>query len=209
MDRLPLIAPQPPKLSGMVQGLREIEDRGVYSNGGPVVRGFERDATAKLFGGQGDCVAVGNATLGLMLAIRQAAGPRAGTGAFALMPGFTFAATAHAAQWAGLTPLICDIDPEDWAASEEAEARAFDRYGDRIAVVMPYATFGAGIDLQRYGRYHERGVGVVIDAAASLGALDADGGQFGANAPFAVVYSMHATKVFATAEGGLIHSGDV
>ncbi|MGC8165124.1 DegT/DnrJ/EryC1/StrS family aminotransferase, partial [Salmonella enterica] len=31
---------------------------------------------------------------------------------------------------------------------------------------------------------------------------------FGADAPFAVVHSMHATKTFAVAEGGLIHSGD-
>lgn len=208
MDRLPLIAPRPPKLSGMADALAEIEARGIYSNGGPVVRGFEAAATAQLFGGAGDCLAVGNATLGLMLAIRHAAGPRAGKGNFALIPAFTFAATAHAAEWAGLTPLLCDVDPEDWAASAAAEARAFEKYGDRIAAVVPYATFGAGIDLARYRGYAERGVGVVIDAAASLGALDADGRQFGAGAPFAVVYSMHATKVFATAEGGLVHSGD-
>ncbi|UZK67453.1 DegT/DnrJ/EryC1/StrS family aminotransferase [Sphingomonas sp. M1-B02] len=208
MGQLPLIAPRPPRLSEMGAGLRAIEERGIYSNGGPVVRGFEADATAKLFGGAGDCLAVGNATLGLMLAIRQAAGPRAGTGAYALIPSFTFAATAHAAEWAGLTPLLCDIDPEDWASSAAAEAEAFALHGEAIAVVVPYAAFGMGIDLARYRAYHARGVGVVIDAAASLGALDAEGGQFGAGAPFAIVYSMHATKVFATAEGGLIHSGD-
>ncbi len=208
MDRLPLIAPRPPKLSLMGEALAGIEARGVYSNGGPVVRGFEAAATAQLFAGTGDCLAVGNATLGLMLAIRHAAGPRAGKGQFALIPAFTFAATAHAAEWAGLVPLLCDVDPEDWAASAAAEAQAFDKYGDRIAVVVPYATFGAGIDLARYRDYAARGVGVVIDAAASLGALDSDGRQFGAGAPFAIVYSMHATKVFATAEGGLVHSGD-
>jgi dTDP-4-amino-4,6-dideoxygalactose transaminase len=64
-----------------------------------------------MFGGAGDCLAVNNATLGLMLAIRHAAGPRCGQRALALIPSFTFAATAHAAEWAGLTPLagaICD-----------------------------------------------------------------------------------------------------
>lgn len=208
MGRLPLIAPRPPRLSGMGDELRGIEERGVYSNGGPVVRGFETGLRDRMFGGAGDCLAVGNATLGLMLAIRHAAGARAGRGMFALMPSFTFAATAHAAEWAGLTPLLCDIDPNDWSASEAAEAAAFERYGDRIAVVVPYATFGASIDLARYRRYHERGVGVVVDAAASLGAIDAEGKAFGAGVPFAVVYSMHATKVFATAEGGVIHSGD-
>lgn len=209
MKRLPLIAPRPPRLSAMPDALREIEDRGIYSNGGPVVRGFESDMRDKLFGGQGDCLAVGNATLGLMLAIRHAAGPRAGRGAYALMPSFTFAATAHAAEWAGLTPLLCDIDPTDWSAAAAAEEAAFERYGKQIAVVVPYATFGASIDLARYRRYaEERGVGIVVDAAASLGAIDAEGKAFGAGEPFAVVYSMHATKVFATAEGGVIHSGD-
>lgn len=192
----------------MADALHAIEDRGVHSNGGPVVRGFEAAARERLFAGQGDCLAVANATLGLMLAIRQAAGPRRGADAFALIPGFTFAATAHAAEWAGLTPLLCDIDPSDWAMAAEAEERAFARYGDRIAVVVPYATFGAGIDLSRYRSYAERGIGVVVDAAASLGACDAAGRQFGVGEPFALVYSMHATKVFATAEGGLIHSGD-
>lgn len=208
MNRLPLIAPRPPRLSGMTDALAGIEARGIYSNGGPVVRGFETAMTERLFGGVGDCLAVANATLGLMLAIRHAAGPRAGRGAYALMPSFTFAATAHAAEWAGLTPLLCDVDPGDWAAAEEAEAAAFARHGDRIAVVVPYATFGASIDLERYRGYAERGVGVVVDAAASLGAIDARGKAFGAGAPFAIVYSMHATKVFATAEGGVIHSGD-
>jgi dTDP-4-amino-4,6-dideoxygalactose transaminase len=208
MDRLPLIAPRPPRLSGMGDALRAIEERGVYSNGGPVVRVFEAAARDRLFAGEGDCLAVANATLGLMLAIRHAAGPRAGTGAYALIPGFTFAATAHAAEWAGLTPLLCDVHPGDWAMAAQAEARAFERYGDRIAVVVPYATFGAGIDLDRYRDYAARGVGVVVDAAASLGALDAQGRQFGTGEPFPIVYSMHATKVFATAEGGLIHSGD-
>ena len=208
MQRLPLIAPQPPRLSAMADQLRAIEARGIYSNGGPVVRGFEAAATARLFGGQGACLAVNNATTGLMLAIRHAAGPRAGTDALALVPAFTFAATAQAVQWAGLTPVLCDIDPETWAMDARAEAAAFERHGDRIAVVVPYATFGADIDLRRYHAYHARGIGVVVDAAASLGAIDAEGRAFGEGAPFPVVYSMHATKVFATAEGGLIHSGD-
>ncbi|NLS26658.1 UDP-4-amino-4-deoxy-L-arabinose--oxoglutarate aminotransferase [Sphingomonas sp. S2M10] len=208
MQRLPLIAPQPPRLSMMTDALRAIEARGTYSNGGPVVRGFESAATARLFGGQGACLAVNNATLGLMLAIRHAAGPRAGSGALALVPAFTFAATAQAVQWAGLTPVLCDIDPEEWTMRADAEAAAFDRHGDAIAVVVPYATFGAAIDLARYRDYHARGIGVVVDAAASLGTIDAAGRAFGAGEPFPIVYSMHATKVFATAEGGLIHSGD-
>ena len=206
--RYPLIAPNPPRLSDQLEALRRVEQSGVFSNNGPEVRAFEAEATAKLFGGQGACLAVGNATLGLMIALREATGETP-HGRFAIMPALTFAATAQAALWAGLTPLICDIDPDDWTASAAAEERLLRDYGDRIAVMLPYATFGTAIDLDRYAwLQRQHGVGVVIDAAASLGTLDDSGAGFGAGAPFACVYSMHATKTFAVAEGGLIHSGD-
>lgn len=208
MTRYPLIAPRPPKLSEHVEALRRVEASGIFSNNGPEVRAFEAEATERLFGGRGASLAVGNATLGLMIAIRQAAGMH-GRGRFALMPALTFAATAQAAEWAGLTPLVCDIDPDDWSASAEAEEALLARYGDRIAVLLPYATFGNAIDLDRYAWLQRRHkVGVVIDAAASLGTIDEAGRGFGADAPFATVFSMHATKTFAVAEGGLIHSGD-
>ncbi len=207
MLKLPLIAPRPPRLSEMGDALRALEASGYYSNGGPIVRQFEREAAAKLFGGEGFCLAVSNATLGLMLAIREARAGRSGR--YALVPAFTFAATAHAAIWAGLTPILVDSDPADWAMSAAAEEALLEQYGDEIAVVVPYDTFGVGIDLARYQALSERyGVGVVIDAAASLGSLDAQGRGFGTGARFACVFSMHATKTFATAEGGLVYSTD-
>ena len=209
MKRLPLILPNPPRLSAMTAELQAIEASGFYSNGGPVVRRLEAEMTARLFGGKGDTLAVGNATLGLMIAARHAVGKPGGEPRFALMPAFTFAATAHAAQWAGLTPLFCDIEAEGWTPSALAEEQALRRHGNRIGLIMPYATFGTLIDLERYHWLSRRfEVPVVIDAAASLGTLGDDGHNFGAGAPFAIVYSMHATKTFATAEGGIVHSGD-
>jgi dTDP-4-amino-4,6-dideoxygalactose transaminase len=209
MKRLPLIAPHPPRLSSMVDALARVEASGIFSNNGPELRAFEADATRRLFGGRGACLAVANATLGLMIALRDAVsdGP---AGRFALMPALTFAATAQAAWWSGLTPLVCDVDADDWSAAADEEERLLTRYGAQIAAVVPYATFGYGIDLDRYRWLSRRhGVAVVIDAAASLGTTDAAGIGFGAGAPFPVVFSMHATKPFATAEGGLIHCADI
>ncbi|MES2988631.1 MAG: DegT/DnrJ/EryC1/StrS family aminotransferase, partial [Pseudomonadota bacterium] len=203
MHTLPLIATQPPRLSEMADALRAVENAGTYSNGGPVVRRFEANLVEQCFGGEGACIAVANATLGLMLAIRQARTGRSGQ--YALMPSFTFAAAAHAAIWAGLTPLICDVDPSDWTACAATEAALLERYGEQIAVVVPYDTFNTGLDLGRYDTY---GVGVVIDAAASLGGLNAQGRGYGTGSRFACVYSMHATKPFAVAEGGVIYSAD-
>ena len=207
--RYPLIRPNPPKLSALHDALTALEESGIYSNNGPILRRFEAQTRDTLFGGRGDCLGVANATLGLMLAIRHEAHLRSKDDGIALMPSFTFAATAQAASWAGLRPMFCDIDEESWCPSPESEERLLRQNRGRVAVIVPYATFGNALDLDRYmwlGRRHE--VGVVIDAAASLGARDERGLGFGADAPFAVVYSMHATKTFATAEGGLIYSAD-
>ncbi|WP_232475849.1 DegT/DnrJ/EryC1/StrS family aminotransferase [Flavisphingomonas formosensis] len=207
--RYPLIRPNPPKLSKLRGALESLEDSGIYSNNGPVLRRFESQVRDRLFGGRGECLGVANATLGLMLAIRHEAHVRSKDSGIALMPSFTFAATAQAAMWAGLTPMFCDIDPDSWCPSPESEERLLRQNRGRVAVIVPYATFGNPIDLDRYiwlGRRHE--AGVVVDAAASLGARDERGLGFGTGAPFSIVFSMHATKTFATAEGGLIYSAD-
>lgn len=207
MLKLPLIAPRPPRLSEMSEELRALEASGYFSNGGPIVRDFERRAVAQLLGGEGFALAVSNATLGLLLAIKEARTGRPGR--YALVPAFTFAATAHAAIWAGLTPILVDSDPQDWAVSAAAMEDALARHGEEVAVVVPYDTFGCGIALDYYKALSERhNVGVVIDAAASLGSLDAAGRGFGTGSRFTCVFSMHATKTFATAEGGLIYSAD-
>ena len=189
--------------------LEAIETSGIFSNYGPVNARFEATLTEQVFDGEGGCLTVNNATTGLILAIREAARPME-RGRYALMPSFTFAATAHAALWAGLIPVLCDIDPETWNACPDAEDDLLRRYRGRIACVVPYACFGNCIDLERYDRIaRDEGVGVVVDAAASLGSLDDHGRGFGAGFPHAIAYSMHVTKTFATAEGGVIYCGDL
>ena len=146
---IPLVRPAPPQLSLALAELKALEESGIFSNFGPVNTLFEQEMMARFFAGEGACVTVCNATIGLMLAIKDAVGEQP-SGKFALMPSFTFAAAAHAALWCGLTPLLCDIDPATWAADPAAEAEMLSRYAGQIAVVMPYATFGYRIDLDHY-----------------------------------------------------------
>lgn len=204
--RLPFLRPNPPRLSTLVDGLRAIEESGRFTNFGPVNTALEAEFDA-LFGTQGGCLTVCNATIGLMLALREAAGRRPGA-RYVLLPSFTFAATGQAAMWAGLTPVFCDIDPSTWLPCPRDEDRLIGELGDGLAVVLPYATFGNGLPLGRYEAMERAGLPVVIDAAASLGAIDDRGRPFGAAAPFPVVFSMHATKSFSVGEAGLIHCGN-
>jgi dTDP-4-amino-4,6-dideoxygalactose transaminase len=205
---IPLVRPAPPQLSLAVAELQSLEQSGIFSNFGPVNTRFEQEMLDRFFGGEGACTTVCNATIGLMLAIKDAVGEQP-SGKFALMPGFTFAAAAHAALWCGLTPLLCDVHPANWAADPAAEAEMLAQYAGKIAVVMPYATFGYAIDLEHYKRLADQlGAPVVVDAAASLGTCDEHGRGFGSGFAGSVVYSMHATKSFAVGEAGLIYSAD-
>ena len=206
--KIPLVRPSPPRLSCAVMELQSLEQSGIFSNFGPVNTRFEQEMLERFFGGEGACTTVCNATIGLMLAIKETVGEQP-AGQFALMPSFTFAATAHAALWCGLTPLLCDIHPTNWAADPAAESELLARYAGKIAVVMPYATFGYPIDLEHYKKLAAQlGVPVVVDAAASLGTFDEHGHGFGSGFSGSVVYSMHATKSFAVEEAGLIYSAN-
>jgi dTDP-4-amino-4,6-dideoxygalactose transaminase len=205
---IPLVRPAPPQLSLALAELQALEQSGVFSNFGPVNTLFEQEMLDRFFGGDGACMTVCNATIGLMLAIKEAVGEEP-KGQYALMPGFTFAAAAHAAIWCGLTPLLCDVHPRNWAADPAAETEMLSQYAGKIAIVMPYATFGYPIDLEHYKRIASQlGVPVVVDAAASLGTFDEAGQGFGGGFAGSVVYSMHATKSFAMGEAGLIYSAD-
>ena len=206
--RIPFLRPNPPKLSRQSAGLAEIERSGIFSNYGPVNSRLEERFSRALFRAENCCVTTANATLGLMLAIKHAVGwnPR---GRYALMPSFTFAAGAQAALWCGLTPLLSDIDGETWLPSAAAEDELLAQYGDEIAVMVPNATFGNCLDLARYHAISaQRGIPLVVDAAAALGSLDAAGEPFGIGCTHPLVFSMHATKAFATAEGGLVYCAD-
>lgn len=208
--KIPFLSPAPPELSRLREELAKIEKSGIYSNYGPTNSEFEKEVVQELFGGRGKCVTVCNATIGLMLAIKEAvhfSGRR--NAKYALVPSFTFAATAHAAMWCGLTPVFYDVDPESWLPSSSEEDRLIEKYGDDLAVVVPYATFGNPINVSRYNRMsREYGLPVVIDAAASLGSKSNDGHGFGEGSQVSLVYSMHATKTFSTAEAGLIYTAD-
>lgn len=204
--QIPFLRPNPPRLTALNAELALIEASGQFSNFGPFNRKFEAEASHQLFGKTNGCVTISNATLGLMLAIHAVtSNSLAKPKKYALLPSFTFAATAHAALWAGLTPLLSDISPATWLPDEASENALIDQYGDEIAVIVPYATFGNNLDLERYTKLSvDKDIPIVVDAAASLGS-SADGRlNFGSGFGHPVVFSMHATKTFATAEGGLI-----
>lgn len=204
--KYPFIRPSPPRLSQQINELIALENSGIFSNFGPINSRFEKSALATFFGGSGAITTVNNATTGLILAIEALLDRQNPRRRYAVMPSFTFAATAAAAEWCGLEPLFIDIDPDTWLPSVADLEERLRSMGDEIAVVVPYATFGNGLALEHLDKLCANyKIPMVVDAAASLGTRWNDDQHFGANSTWPIVFSMHVTKAFGTSEAGLVY----
>ena len=102
-------------------------EAGFYSNGGPYAR-LLSDRLADYLGGGTFAIPVGNATVGLMVALRAACGMPPASGRLILTPSYTFTATACAIEWAGFEPVFVDIERRGWHMDPAALEAAFERF---------------------------------------------------------------------------------
>ena len=201
VPRIPLLVPELPTLEALTPYLRRIDQRRWYSNFGPLVSEFEARIAAS-FRQPGQlqssyAVTVGNATAGIELALRALNLPR---DSLVLVPALTFVATATAVLSAGLTPVVADVDSEQWLLTPEIALDASERLP--LRAVIPVATFGCAQDAAAWTRFHAAtGLPVIIDAAAAFG-NQLDPG------PTCAVFSLHATKPLAAGEGGVVVTHD-
>ena len=85
----------------------------------------------------------------------------------ALVPSYTFVASAVAAQECGYQLRLADVDPDSWLLDPSKLAGHPNL--DRIGVVMPVATYGRPVPQAEWLRFRElTGIPVVIDGAASF-----------------------------------------
>ena len=112
-----------------------------------------------------------------MAAILATAGPATKDRPYALIPGFTFAATAVAAERCGYCAYLADVDADSWMLDPQ---RLCDHHLlDRIGVVVPVAPFGRPVHQSPWQAFRKRtGVPVVIDAAASFDCVCDSPAQF-------------------------------
>jgi len=198
--RIPVYRPKLPCVEKLVPYLREIDKNRWYSNRGTLVQAMERRIAARLGTGCG-VIATGSGWAALKAAIFAAAGPATAQRPLALMPSYTFAATAAAAETCGYKPYFLDVDEEDWMISPRLLIGhpALSSAG----VVIPVAAYGRGVAQGPWRQFRDATeVPVVIDAAAAFeGILDDPSGLTG-EVPVAV--SFQATKSFSTGEGGAV-----
>ena len=113
---------------------------------------------------------------------------------------YTFISTTEAIVRSGLTPVFCDIDPVTCTIDPN---KIEELITDKTVAIMGVHVYGMPCDVYAIEKIAKKyGLKVIYDAAHCFGTrIDGKGiGSFGD----ASVFSMHATKVFNTAEGGLI-----
>jgi dTDP-4-amino-4,6-dideoxygalactose transaminase len=193
---LPVAKPRLPLADEIMPYLRRIDQSRWYSNGGPLVQQFE--AQLATHAGGGSVATVANATIGLVLALLTY---DVAPGSLCMVPSWTFAATGHAIQLAGLIPWIVDVDAATWALDPQAAREFLRNAPGPVSAVIPVSPFGYPIDFPSWNSFRdETGLAVVIDAAAMFDTIRAS------SVP--AVVSLHATKVLGVGEGGFVTSTD-
>lgn len=117
---------------------------------------------------------------------------------------FTFASTTHAIVRNGLTPVFCDINPDDYTIDVD---KIEGLITERTSAIIPVHVYGNVCDVEAIDRIAKKhNLKVIYDAAHTFG-VRVNGKGIGSYGD-ASMFSFHATKVFNTIEGGAITHND-
>jgi len=192
---LAFVRPSLPPLSEVTRRLGPSYAEGQVTDG-PLVRELEHAAAERL--GVDHVVAVASCTTGLMLVwkVLEPARP-------VVIPGFTFAASAHALDWNHVDLRFAECDPYSFQIDERDALAKLAGAGGLLATHV----FGAPCDPSALQIEADRvGIPLVFDAAHAFGARlqGRSVGGFGA----AEVFSLTPTKPLVAGEGGLVATRD-
>lgn len=113
---------------------------------------------------------------------------------------FTFASTTQAIVRNGLTPVFCDINPEDYTMDV---TKIEELITDKTSAIIPVHVYGNVCDVYAIEAIAKKyKLKVIYDAAHAFGEIVH--GQAVGSFGDASMFSFHATKVFHTIEGGCI-----
>lgn len=183
----PSLAP----LEEFTELLEGVWERGILTHNGPLVQQLEKDICNKV--GLSNFVTASNGTIAIQMAIKalEIKGE-------IITTAFTWVATLSAIQWEGCTPVICDIE-EDTLSIDPAKIE--EKITDKTVAIMPVHVFGNPCDVEAIEQIaNKHKLKVIYDAAHAIGSHYKgksllEYGDISAT-------SLHATKLFNTAEGG-------
>ncbi len=165
---------------------------------GPRVRAFEQVIADRV--GRKHALAVSNGSAALELALRAVG---IGTGDDVIVPNLTWPSPAHAVCLAGASPVLVDVDANEWNATAKAYVDALSPI-TRAAIVIDQFGVPARHDAIR-AALPDR-VTIIEDAACAIGSQTGgkECGTFGTISTL----SFHPRKVVTTGEGGMCLTDD-
>ena len=162
---------------------------------GPKVREFEEKWSA--FTGAKNSIAVTSCTTALHLSL---AALGFGPGDEAIVPAFTWIATANVVEHLGGKVVFCDIDLDTFNIDVNQLAQ---KITPRTKAIIPVHLFGLATDMQSINRIAKQyGLWVVEDAACGFGSRYH--GQHVGILGDTGCFSFHPRKAITTGEGGMI-----
>ena len=188
--------PDPARLAAL---MAEAIAAGWFSNGGPLHFRLEQALTDLV--GAPHLNLLSSGTMALMMALRLGGLPE---GAEVITPPLSFAATVQAIAWCGFRPVFADVSPDTLTLCPRAVEAAIT---PRSAAILGVHFLDVPCDVQGLAQVARRhGLWLAYDAAQAFG-LTLNGTPIAAYGD-ATAFSLHATKVLHTGEGGFVVTPD-
>ena len=197
MSMIKVTTPLLPDLDELHELLREVWQREMITNCGPLHERLEYDLSLHLKVPYLSLYA--NGTLPLLAAIRILGL----TGEVITTP-YSFIATSHAILWSGLKPVFVDVDPVTGCIDPEKIEEAITPRTSAIIAVHVYGNVCNTARIEEIARRHS--LKVIYDAAHAFG-VERDGRSILTEGDISTL-SFHATKVYNTVEGGALVTKD-
>ncbi len=176
--------------------LRDMFSRNWLTNHGPMVQELEAAVEVRLDVKHAIAFCNGTVALEMMLRAQEIKGE-------VIVPSFTFIATVHAIRAAGLMPVFSDIGSTHLLDPDAVERAVT----PNTAAILGVHTWGQGCEIERLQFLADQhGLKLLFDAAHAFDCTYRGRplGGFGVCEAF----SLHATKVFHSFEGGLVTTQD-
>lgn len=171
--------------------LAQVWESGILTHNGPMVQRLERELCGWL--DLQHFVSVTNGTVAIQMAIKALELQ----GEIITTP-FTWVATLSAIKWEGCTPVFCDIEADTFNIDPRKIEAAIT---DKTVAIMPVHVFGNPCDVEAIEAIAKKhGLKVIYDAAHAVGSTYE--GKSVLEWGDVSTTSLHATKLFNTAEGG-------
>jgi dTDP-4-amino-4,6-dideoxygalactose transaminase len=191
---IPVAKPLLPSADQVLPWLHRIDENRNYTNYGPLVLEL-KDVYSSYFGVSPEKIAIlSSATTALQAALEYSQIQNW------FIPDFTFVATALAIVNAKKNLHLLDVEESDWRISEN-DIRKNAIFSSSVGII-PVIPFGDNLKLGNYEKYPN----VIVDAAASMGSINTDLDSIPEN--WCIVFSLHATKVLSSIEGGVAVCGN-